>query len=288
VQKKSIILANGRSGTTLLMQGLGQTELNIGFEPLHTDGLYKQKNIWDKYKEFSIEFLEEYYNSLDCFKILYYQLNNRPDIVEWLKTKDCQIIFLDRQDVLGQCVSGQLAHKRGDWIVYKETNDDPIIVENPSAKINYLLNNVESYRYFENKPNIRINYEDLYYRWDTITCKIQRFIGIEPKPLKRHLIKINSKRHLAIRNWDEVYQELNNTGYEKYLYNCKYHFLNDWFSHNIPKWRRILSKEKIDNVLEVGSNEGRSAVWIEENLNPKLFTSYDPFPSERLQENLKI
>ena len=48
-----------------------------------------------------------------------------------------------------------------------------------------------------------------------------------------------------------------------------FNFTGDWFSHNIVTWQRVLaSKNWLDNssqavhVLEVGSWEGRSAVWF--------------------------
>jgi cephalosporin hydroxylase len=49
-----------------------------------------------------------------------------------------------------------------------------------------------------------------------------------------------------------------------------YKFTQDWFSHNIPVWEQLkglLPERK--SFLEIGSFEGRSAVWIVENMmNP--------------------
>ena len=49
-----------------------------------------------------------------------------------------------------------------------------------------------------------------------------------------------------------------------------YKFTQDWFSHNIPVWEQLatlLPEHK--SFLEIGSFEGRSAVWIIENMmNP--------------------
>lgn len=46
------------------------------------------------------------------------------------------------------------------------------------------------------------------------------------------------------------------------------HFTEDWFSQNIPIWDAHLTKlkNKPIKVLEIGSFEGRSAVWILNNL----------------------
>jgi len=45
-------------------------------------------------------------------------------------------------------------------------------------------------------------------------------------------------------------------------------FTSDWFSHNIPIWSQHLSPvaNRPLQILEVGSHEGRSSVWIIENL----------------------
>jgi predicted O-methyltransferase YrrM len=46
-------------------------------------------------------------------------------------------------------------------------------------------------------------------------------------------------------------------------------FTVDWHSHNIPHWRRILDRYKGQpnvRALEIGSFEGRSTVWLLENI----------------------
>jgi len=47
-----------------------------------------------------------------------------------------------------------------------------------------------------------------------------------------------------------------------------YHFTDDWFSRNIPEWRKHLAH--LDGtrcrLLEIGSYEGRSALWMADHL----------------------
>src|SRR5262245_40452971 len=46
-------------------------------------------------------------------------------------------------------------------------------------------------------------------------------------------------------------------------------FTVDWHSHNISHWRRILERYRGQvgvRVLEIGSYEGRSTVWLLENI----------------------
>ena len=50
----------------------------------------------------------------------------------------------------------------------------------------------------------------------------------------------------------------------------QYEFTNDWFSANIEAWKRIFAAHGAPaRVLEIGSYEGRSTVWILENLMTK-------------------
>jgi len=39
-------------------------------------------------------------------------------------------------------------------------------------------------------------------------------------------------------------------------------FTTDWFSENVPIWTRVLKDFETPDVLEIGSFEGRSAIWL--------------------------
>lgn len=43
-----------------------------------------------------------------------------------------------------------------------------------------------------------------------------------------------------------------------------YRFTSDWFSHNIDIWSALFGDLRPRRVLEIGSYEGRSAVWMAE------------------------
>jgi hypothetical protein len=66
-------------------------------------------------------------------------------------------------------------------------------------------------------------------------------------------------------------------------YKGKYQFNQNWFTWNIPVWEVVLSpfKGKPDiQYLEVGLYEGRSALWVLENVltHPSArLTGIDPF-----------
>ena len=75
-----------------------------------------------------------------------------------------------------------------------------------------------------------------------------------------------------------------------------YHFTTDWFSEHIPTWDEVLADYKGRpglNYLEVGVFEGRSAIWMLENVltHPtSRLTAVDVFPLQlkaRFAGNLK-
>ena len=47
-----------------------------------------------------------------------------------------------------------------------------------------------------------------------------------------------------------------------------YQFTYDWFSMHIPKWRVLLAEfvNRPCRLLEIGSFEGRSAMWLADNV----------------------
>jgi predicted O-methyltransferase YrrM len=76
-----------------------------------------------------------------------------------------------------------------------------------------------------------------------------------------------------------------------------YRFTADWFSPDIPKWEKYLAQFRGKpnlRYLEIGVFEGRSVVWMLENIltHPTArFTCIDPFFGDlmaRFVENLKI
>lgn len=81
-------------------------------------------------------------------------------------------------------------------------------------------------------------------------------------------------------------------------YRKKYNFTTDWFTHNIPVWKKTLSNfEGQPNIhyLEIGVFEGRSFLWMLENIlthSTSKAMGIDPFYRKelepRLYDNLEI
>lgn len=58
-------------------------------------------------------------------------------------------------------------------------------------------------------------------------------------------------------------------------------FTVDWFSVHIPIWKeKVLPKltSTVPNYLEIGSHEGRSLLWMMENVPGLIATAIDPIP----------
>lgn len=84
---------------------------------------------------------------------------------------------------------------------------------------------------------------------------------------------------------------------EEPKHEIEYNFSVDWFSSNIPKWEKILSRFKEKpyiHYLEIGVFEGRSAIWMLENIlthSTARITCIDIFPADlkqRFLDNIKI
>jgi len=52
-------------------------------------------------------------------------------------------------------------------------------------------------------------------------------------------------------------------------------FTSDWFSQNIPHWQAHIDSSAPLDILELGVFEGRSVVWMLENLNVKSLVAVD-------------
>lgn len=71
-----------------------------------------------------------------------------------------------------------------------------------------------------------------------------------------------------------------------------YDFSDDWFTHNISVFEQFLGdlKGRPCRLLEIGSYEGRSAIWLTENIaiHPaSCIETIDVFESPRLRYNLE-
>lgn len=72
-----------------------------------------------------------------------------------------------------------------------------------------------------------------------------------------------------------------------------YHFTSNWFEPHLPQWQRLISEfaTKPVNGLEIGSYEGRSTVWLLENVcthQSSKLTTIDSFEGSPEFEHLQM
>ena len=91
---------------------------------------------------------------------------------------------------------------------------------------------------------------------------------------------------LQSQSYIEFQKSLEN---EKEYFLKKYKFsYDDWFSGNINIWKNYLNKMKIIKYLEIGSFEGRSAVFIGELDNVEEITCVDTFKGSDEDNNINF
>jgi hypothetical protein len=115
------------------------------------------------------------------------------------------------------------------------------------------------------------------------TCSIVQ--NIRKIDLKYSIIlipKIIKSFYFIEKNRDEI---VNNQ--KKLYFDKKYKFsFNDWFSNNIKIWEKFVNKINNINYLEIGSFEGRSAVFISELKDTNSISAIDTW--EGSDEHSKI
>jgi predicted O-methyltransferase YrrM len=64
-------------------------------------------------------------------------------------------------------------------------------------------------------------------------------------------------------------------------------FTEDWFSHNIKLFERFLKHLNNLRILEIGSFEGMSSLWMINNLKPSKIVLVDPGLTKGSNDTLK-
>lgn len=238
-QKKFIIFAHWRTGSTLLTQLLNShPEIKCDTELFN----FKRFNITNGSILLPHLFIRG--NSLKSknktygFDLKLYQIKkstikykNSPEIlIDELNRRGWKIIHLWRKNKLRQAVSNQIAHKRNKW---HDTLDNPIKKTKINIDFDTLINEIEydenivseEKEILKNFEHISINYEKdlLNQEKHQNTCnKIFRYLGLEIKPVQAKLRKISSnKLEEEIENYLEIAEKISSTSFSHYL-NEKY------------------------------------------------------------------
>jgi predicted O-methyltransferase YrrM len=117
----------------------------------------------------------------------------------------------------------------------------------------YLKRNIQIYKHFlkpKNTKTIKERLEQSQLQIQQIDTDIQK------------LQQLQQQRQ-------QICAEIESWEYQRHVMQKGYHFTSDWFSVNIPNWKKYLSRfvnvPEI-NALEIGSWEGRSACWLLDNV----------------------
>jgi len=121
----------------------------------------------------------------------------------------------------------------------------------------------------------------------TVPCyKVGDYLIVVPKPNEKQLSEVYFDRlkKNGEYNIDDVF---------KYKKNKQFKYTNTWFCRNIDismKLMKTMFSGKNIDILEIGSHEGRSTVWMMENLcNEKsTFTSIDPYIIDDSSTNVTL
>lgn len=62
-----------------------------------------------------------------------------------------------------------------------------------------------------------------------------------------------------------------------------YNFSTDWFSRHIPIWENIFAELKPSKILEIGSYEGRSTVWMIERMEHGTIVCIDIWEDDEIR-----
>jgi len=116
---------------------------------------------------------------------------------------------------------------------------------------------------------------------------ISNTLFIVPKPSKEQLdnIYFDRLKKNGEYNIDDALE---------FLPELKYKFTNNWFGRNVDISMKLLKTmftgKKLD-ILEIGSHEGRSSMWMAENLckvKNSSFTSVEPFIMENTSTHIRL
>lgn len=199
---------------------------------------------------------------------LYHIIKNTKFNIINLETKSDRLIANDEQ------LDDLLITTKGDIKLYRTDTKNALWGDYPFiANINYLLSSVYDSLYFNEKDIWKAEYQ--------LSHRIKKNKIIEMYTLNipfyhRHGISGRSGREHFKKNL----QELTKTYIHK---NKEFCFNNDFFSENIKTTMNLLVKmfsNTTNNILEIGSHEGRSATFMLQHLcnsENSSFLSIDPY-----------
>lgn len=189
------------------------------------------------------------------------------------------LIWLNRENELAQYASWLVALQTGVWLRHSSEVAQNMIPRgflrpNPQDAAAWICQKKESRvrlrRMLGDLPSLETSYEALVERPDVFCNQVFSALNlkahqVEPKTFPQRAYRVQE----VFGNFEEIVEAVTER-----MDSCdffKYEFTTDWFSGRIPKWTEHLGHLKGSRVdaLEIGSWEGRSAVWLLENILDK-------------------
>lgn len=294
--QKFAIISEGRAGTTLLVQAMKDVGIKVSNEILCFASDYLEEPLQEyirsmgypcpskkthKDKEFRDKInYEEYfdlaYSLHDGCKFLHYQLDHSG--LEYFKKNNIKVIMLYRENQLNTYISNKMAEKTGIYVSLTGKSENPTIEVDMNDLYHSFIHKDRWMKKIEEEFSvIKVSYEDLVSKWETMFPSVCSQIGHTIKAPEQKVKKIIKKDYKDIvYNYDELSSFLQ-TSFSRPI-----KFSYDWFSWRIPVFQKHLqiSKDRPCHFLEIGSYEGKSACWLMENIlthSDSTLTCVDPF-----------
>lgn len=223
--KKFVVLFQGRSGSTHLIQALrSHTRIQARFEvlvPLKEQGFAAQAQWMRNF--FTLPSLVPF--TAIGFKTKLTDVADVDEFANLLRSMDVRIIHLERRNVVKQAVSWlnseRLHEATGDWNLYREANRLPPLEADLTMFADYLNLLEQGKRWLRHYvdslalPTLHITYEDLLLDFEETMARVLEFLGAPPEQLVSGVKKTTSDDlRVAVSNFRELRAQYSGTAYE--------------------------------------------------------------------------
>jgi predicted O-methyltransferase YrrM len=211
------------------------------------------------------QYLDFVFENEDIVKILYEKLNE--EMIYYLFSYNIKIINLSRKNLLAQLVSRELSINKTNIVTLDSKNSRHVINSNIIKE--------RMIDCFFSHNCLKIYYEDLIENWQTNIKQIQEYIEVVPIVLDQATQKTDNIPLLQKINNVSIISSLQNEQFGSFIciddsmYNiADFRYTKDISSHAFDNFSQFLSPMcgRSAHFLEIGSHEGRSAVWLLSNI----------------------
>ncbi len=231
--KKFIVLGQSRTGSTLLVDLINcHPEIQCEGELLQYDWGYMPSEFMCKvlgyypYPFFNYRYKLSKGNVVYGFKLFVYHLKKSHKKIKKMTDDGWKIIYLQREGLLRQVVSAQIAKQTKTWHTKKGQDDPEYQVHLPISLLQQGLSDRQQWCLRENlclkdREYLKVVYEkelENSSRHQETAEKIFRYLGVDPCPVNSEFCKTDSRPYKEIiSNYDEVIQFFQNSSFKNFL-----------------------------------------------------------------------